>query len=143
MLSLGLFFSPQEICIRTPWVLWGIVISDLLIFVAYSWMPISVWRIHKRVVDAGEKVPFKPMWSLVRAFIGFCGLTHLLSAAVIFFVMFRVLLGALIATALVSLLTAYLLHRIAPLLSAATVEFLRLSREVKRSSAVHERQESV
>jgi len=136
-------FSPQEACIRTPWVLWGIVAADLLIFFAYSWMPISVWRIYRRVVAAGEAVPFKPMWSLVRAFIGFCGLTHLLAAAVIFFVAFRLLLGALIATAIVSVLTAYLLHRIAPLLAVATVEFQRLRREVSASAISREKSSAV
>jgi len=127
-------FSPQEICIRTPWVLWGIVVSDLLIFVAYSWMPISVWRIHRRIRLADEQIPFKPMWSLVRAFIGFCGLTHLLSAIVVFWVAFRILLGALIATAVVSLTTAYLIHRIVPLLIQGTIEFQRFQREMKRTA---------
>src|SRR5688500_13613515 len=110
----GLFkadFLPHGVCYRwQPEIVWLHVVSDLLICLAYYFIPVSLVRIIRR---RGDLVYPWIFW-LFGAFILACGTTHLMNVFVVWQPWYRLDGVVKLATALVSVPTAVLLIRIAP-----------------------------
>ena len=104
-------YLPHGYCISwsTPLVL-TFVISDILIFIAYSSMPVALVYFARRRRD----FPYRWLLWLFAVFIMACGLTHLMGAVVLWLPMYGLdaLLKAL--TALVSVVTAFVLWPLIP-----------------------------
>lgn len=99
----------REACIHDPVLLWGIVIGNTLIFLAYTWIPVSLIRVMR-----SHTVPLPLLWMLGGAFVLCCGLTHIIGVLVIFRPYFGLETGLLLMTAAISLLSAWIIHQGVP-----------------------------
>lgn len=90
---------------------WLYIISDLLIWVAYSAIPLIILYFFEKK-RAGLRFP--KVYFLFAAFILLCGSTHFLDAMMFWVPMYRFNAVIRFATAVVSLATAYHLVRIIP-----------------------------
>lgn len=90
--------------------IWLHVIADLGIWVAYMVIPMMLIRIAKTRKD----VPFNFFFFMFAMFIVGCGLTHLMGAIVPFLPVYYLDFWVKFVTALVSLLTAYVLFKELP-----------------------------
>jgi len=97
----------RESCISDPVLLWAIIIGNVLIFIAYTWIPVSIVR----VLSSQSKIPQPALWMLASVFIAFCGISHLIGVVVIFQPYYGLESGMLILTAVVSLIAGIVLHR--------------------------------
>ena len=77
---------PREICIASPFLAWALVVFNLAIFASYVSIPLSIYRIHRTV---GPSMPEPYLLHVCKAFIVFCGISHLVGALVVFFLLFR------------------------------------------------------
>lgn len=104
-------FMPRWTCGEwTPFSGWLHIISDLLIFVAYAAIPLSIFILIRRWRD----VAFPAVAWLFVAFNLSCGITHAVEASIFWWPAYR-LSGLLKAvTAVVSLATAFALIRVLP-----------------------------
>jgi PAS domain S-box-containing protein len=107
-------FNPRWTCgtgwSQEPYWGWAIIISDLLIAAAYLAIPIVlVYFIRKR-----QDLPFPRIFWLFGAFILACGATHLMEASIFWWPAYRFSGLLKVATAAVSLGTAWSLLTIAP-----------------------------
>ncbi|MCB9205641.1 MAG: HAMP domain-containing histidine kinase [Flavobacteriales bacterium] len=81
---------------------WVYIISDLVIFLAYMAIPVTMLIfVRKRWDD----VPFKPVFWLYILFIMLCGFTHLIDAVIFYEPIYRVNALVLALTAVVSMIT--------------------------------------
>ncbi|MCB9191948.1 MAG: HAMP domain-containing histidine kinase [Flavobacteriales bacterium] len=81
---------------------WMYIISDLIIFLAYMAIPITMLVfVRKRWHD----VPFKPVFWLYILFIMLCGFTHLIDAIIFYIPVYRLNALVLLLTAVVSMVT--------------------------------------
>jgi PAS domain S-box-containing protein len=110
----GLFqtdFLPHGWCYRwDPAVVWLHVVSDLLIALAYYFIPFALIYVVRRRAD----LAFSWMFWLFGLFIFACGTTHLMSVWVVWYPWYRFDGIVKLITALASVPTAILLMRIAP-----------------------------
>jgi len=97
-----------------PWLLWSHVISDLIIFLAYYSIPVLLLYFIKKRTD----IQFGWMFSLFGSFIVLCGTTHLIAIVTIWQPVFWLAAFFKGITALVSIVTAYLLWLLLPKLIA-------------------------
>lgn len=104
-------FPPRWLCGNwTPLVGWLHIISDVLIFLAYFAIPLSLVVILWRRRD----VPFPWIMRLFVAFILLCGMTHLVEAIIFYEPIYRFQGVLKAATAIASVLTAIVLIRSLP-----------------------------
>ncbi len=89
---------------------WVYIISDLLIWIAYSSIPL----ILAYFIFQKKDFPFKKLLTYFIAFIMFCGATHLVDAIIFWFPVYRLNGFLLACTAIISCLTAYKLYEIIP-----------------------------
>jgi PAS domain S-box-containing protein len=125
--ALNLPFMPHGMCyLWQPWLVWLHVVSDLLITLAYSVIPLALIHFIRRRRD----VPFGWMFWCFGVFIVACGATHALEAWNVWHANY-VLSGSIKAvTALASAPTALLLVRLIPrALAIPNPEQLRRSEE--------------
>jgi signal transduction histidine kinase len=80
-------------------------VSDALIAAAYFSIPVGLWRVFRRMPDPG----FRRLFILFAAFILFCGLTHLVGLVTLWMPVYGLLGLIKAATAVLSLIAAYLL----------------------------------
>ncbi len=98
----------------SPFVGWLHIVSDSLIFLAYAAIPVALAIILFRRRD----VPFPWILRLFVAFILLCGCTHLIEAIIFYHPIYRFQGVVKAATAIVSLVTAFVLIRSLPELLA-------------------------
>ena len=107
----GSDFLPHGVCYRwSPGVVWLHATSDLLIALAYYFIPFSL--IH--IVRSRRDLVYPWMFWLFGLFILACGTTHLMSIWVIWHPVYRLDGAVKLVTALASVPTAILLMRLAP-----------------------------
>lgn len=117
----------RERCIADPAVVLLLAVGNLGIFLAYVLIPAAIVK-----VAAGlRRIPAEPLWWLFGAFILGCGLTHAVSILVLFRPAFYLEAWLCLATASISLATAFVLWRRARALTASleAAEDLRLALE--------------
>lgn len=108
-------YMPHGMCLLwQPWlvVLWAG--SDLLIFLAYMAIPLSLLRVIRARTDMKHR-------GLVMLFVGFimlCGLTHLLGVVTLWWPIYPYVGVVKLVTGLVSAVTAVVLFRLVPTLIA-------------------------
>ncbi|MCC7422864.1 MAG: PAS domain-containing protein [Planctomycetaceae bacterium] len=107
-------FAPRWTCgtgwSQEPFWGWAIIIADLLIAAAYLAIPlVLVYFIRRR-----QDLPFPRIFWLFGAFILACGATHLMEAIIFWWPAYRFSAVLKMATAVVSLGTAFSLLTIAP-----------------------------
>jgi signal transduction histidine kinase len=101
---------------------WLYILSDLGIWAAYFAIPILLFRVLRKRKD----VPLNSVIFLFLAFVLLCGLTHLVDALIFWWPVYRLSALLRLATAIVSILAAYALNRVFPMLLG-----LRSIRELK------------
>jgi two-component system, chemotaxis family, sensor kinase Cph1 len=89
---------------------WLYIISDLAIWAAYFLIPVFLIRL----INKRPGIPFPAVFWLFGAFILFCGLTHLIDAAMFWWPAYRLNGLMRFATAIVSWATIYALFKIFP-----------------------------
>lgn len=109
------FFMPHGHCILwKPGILFPMVVSDVLIFIAYSLIPITIYYFVKNRTDLDSKA--KNLAWLFFAFIQLCGFTHLLTAWNFWHSEYELQAALKVTTALVSITTAVICLRLRKLL---------------------------
>src|SRR5215210_2159783 len=104
-------FMPHGHCfLWTPSLLWGYVISDGLIALAYFSIPIALWYFVRRRSD----LPFSWIFVMFAAFIFACGTTHVLAIWNIWQPVYWLDVGVKMGTAVASIMTAALLWPLMP-----------------------------
>lgn len=104
-------FLPHGHCyLWDPGVLWTHVISDLLIGLAYTGIPISLWYLLRRRRD----IPFNSIVFLFGVFIVSCGLTHFMEVCTAWYPAYRLAGAVKVVTAVASVTTALQLVRFLP-----------------------------
>lgn len=99
---------------------WLHIVSDVLIWLAYTSIPIALFVL---VVRRKEQLPYKWLWVMFSVFILSCGLTHLMEALIFWWPAYRFLGLLKLLTAIVSVATALALLPVLPkLLKMKTVE---------------------
>jgi hypothetical protein len=124
-------FLPHGVCYRwSPGVVWLHVVSDLLIALAYYFIPFALIYIARRRTD----LVYPWMFWLFGIFILACGTTHLMSVWVVWYPYYRLDGAVKLLTALASVPTAILLLRVAPAVAELpSQEQLRIAnRELER-----------
>ncbi|MDM7860372.1 HAMP domain-containing sensor histidine kinase [Alteromonas sp. ASW11-36] len=106
-------FMPHGHCILwKPELLFPIVLSEIMIFIAYTSIPIAIFRFHRNRPDLDKDS--KKILLLFFFFIQLCGITHLISAYNYWHSEYVLAMFVKVATAVVSLLTAYTLFKVLP-----------------------------
>lgn len=114
-------------------------VSDALIALAYFSIPIGLWTIVRRLPDPG----FRRLFALFATFILFCGLTHLVGLVTLWKPVYGLLGLIKGATAVVSLIAAYLLWPAIPrALAVPGLSALRSANQ-EMGRAIAERQQLV
>lgn len=93
-----------------PWLVGIHAVSDVLIFVAYSAIPVAIWIFLRRRRDL-------ELWHLAvlfSAFILLCGLTHLIQAITLWLPVYEFQGWVKVVTAVVSVTTAVLIFPLIP-----------------------------
>lgn len=124
-------FLPHGVCYRwSPGVVWLHVISDLLIALAYYFIPFALIYI----IRSRRDLVYPWMFWLFGIFILACGTTHLMNIWVIWNPVYRLDGAVKLITALASVPTAILLIRLAPaVIALPSPEQLRVAnRELER-----------
>jgi PAS domain S-box-containing protein len=127
-------FLPHGVCYRwSPGVVWLHVVSDLLIALAYYFIPFALIYIARRRTD----LVYPWMFWLFGIFILACGTTHLMSVWVVWYPYYRLDGAVKLLTAIASVPTAILLLRVAPAVAdLPSQEQLRIAnRELEREIA--------
>ncbi|WP_100657265.1 sensor histidine kinase [Alteromonas flava] len=126
-------FMPHGHCILwKPELLFPIVISEIMIFIAYTSIPVAIYIFYKRRPDLtkdSQKILF-----LFFLFIQLCGFTHLISAYNYWNSEYVLAMFLKVSIAIVSLLTAYTLFKLLPKLTAlpSPAEHLKLIDELQK-----------
>ncbi|ASP46529.1 sensor histidine kinase [Cognaticolwellia beringensis] len=131
-------FMPHGMCYMwRPELLWLHVISDALIFLSYTSIPITLVYILRMRKD----LIFSNVMALFGAFVLLCGLTHLLAVWNVWNGTYWLSGGMKAMAAIVSVATAYMLWKLVPTLkNIPTVEKLKIEVE-KREAAEKKLQE--
>lgn len=116
---------------------WTHIISDFLIWVAYTSIPIALLVIVRKKRSI---LPYPYLWVMFSLFIISCGLTHLMESVIFWWPAYR-LLGLLkAATAVISVSTALLLlPRLGTILSLKTPEETQRALDELKNRAEHEK----
>lgn len=114
-------------CISDPAIIRGLIIGNILIFIAYCLIPLQLFRIARRIKHAGYAMPEHKISKLFKAFIFSCGCTHLIAALVFFFAISHAENLVIWITAVVSLFTSWVLFREVPIISDMIIGAIRLS----------------
>lgn len=104
----------------------GLVIGNLLIFLAYCIISAQLFRIVRRVKKSGFSMPEHNISRFFKAFIFACGCTHLLAALVFFVPIFHIENGIIWITAIISLATSFILYKNVPEISDNISEYMGL-----------------
>src|SRR5580700_8968939 len=119
-------FMPHVLCLRIPGVVWLHVVSDGLIALAYSVIPLGLLRVVRRRKD----LQFHWMFVLFAAFILSCGATHVLAIVTLWTPIYRFEGLIKLITGLTSIGTAVLLIRLIPqIVNLPSLEQWRRSNE--------------
>ena len=130
-------FTPRWSCgLWSPLLGWTHIVADLLIFAAYFAIPLSLVLIVRKRRDA----PYPGLLALFATFILCCGTTHLIEAIIFYEPVYRLSAIVKVATAIVSLLTAFVLIRALPAMLSAPASLreravLQESLELERQRA--------
>lgn len=116
----------REVCISDPVLLWAIIAGNALIFVAYTWIPISIIRVLR-----SHTVPLPLLWMLGGSFVLCCGCTHAVGVLVIFRPYYGMEAGFLSLTAMVSILAAWVIHRGVPAIRQHLADYQALKARVR------------
>lgn len=117
MLSIfdSVLYVPHGYCLSwEPWLVVLFAFSDLVIFAAYSMIPIALMMFLRRRPD----IRFRGLVSLFAAFIMLCGITHLLSILTLWVPVYPLHGFVKFATGTVSAVTAVVLFALIPRLVA-------------------------
>jgi PAS domain S-box-containing protein len=93
-----------------PWLIASHASSDLLIFGAYSAIPVAIFVFIRRRKD----LELKPLAFLFAAFIFLCGLTHLIQGVTLWWPVYETQAYVKVATAMVSVATAIAIFPLIP-----------------------------
>lgn len=106
---------PHGMCLLwRPAVLWTMVVADALIVLAYAIIPIAlVYFIRKR-----QDIEFRWVFVLFGAFIFACGMTHLINIIVLWKPIYAIQSIVLMATGIISIVTAVAIWPQIPLMLA-------------------------
>lgn len=108
-------FMPHGHCILwKPGILFPMVVSDVLIFIAYSLIPITIFYFVRNRTDLDSKA--KNLAWLFFAFIQLCGFTHLLTAWNFWHSEYELQVALKMTTAMVSIVTAIICLKLRKLL---------------------------
>ncbi len=106
------FLAPHGYCFMwLPEILWLHVTANILIAVAYFSIPLALWQFAKRRPD----MPFRRLFMLFASFITLCGLTHVFGILVMWVPAYGIEGLVMLATGIVSCITAVTIWRILPL----------------------------
>jgi signal transduction histidine kinase len=113
---------------------WLYILSDIGIWAAYFAIPFLLLRVLVKRKD----IPFNGMILLFLAFVFLCGLTHLVDALIFWWPAYRLSALLRFATAIVSIVAAYALNKVFPmLLGLRSVRELKI--EIARRKKTEER----
>lgn len=106
---------PHGVCLLwDKWLLWFSAVSDVLIFLAYFSIPFALLYFARKRRD----FEYGRLTALFAAFIMLCGTTHLLGAVILWEPLYYLDVAAKMATASVSVYTAFVLWPLIPTLLA-------------------------
>lgn len=104
-------YMPHGMCLLwEPWLVTLWAGSDLLIFLAYTAIPIALLTILRRRTE----VPHAGVVALFASFILLCGLTHLMGIVTLWYPIYPWVGWIKLATGVVSMTTAFVLFRMIP-----------------------------
>ncbi|WP_051275327.1 sensor histidine kinase [Aestuariibacter salexigens] len=125
-------FMPHGHCILwKPELLFPIVASEILIFIAYTSIPVAIYIFQQNRPDLNSDS--KKLLILFFLFIQLCGITHLISAYNYWNSAYVLAMFVKVATAIVSVVTAFMLFKLLPRLIKlpSPTEHLKLIEELK------------
>jgi anti-sigma regulatory factor (Ser/Thr protein kinase) len=130
-------FMPRRLC--GDWgssLIWLHVISDSLIFLAYLWIPVTMFAAFR---SQGNKLVLpRATWLLISLYITFiaaCGFTHFFDALMFWNPVYRINGVVRAVTALVSILTAASLSRLIPVAVTAPIAMNAQQRLLKQQQS--------
>lgn len=104
-------WPPRWFCGRwSPFHGWLTIISDLVIWLAYFFIPVILIKMTQSV----RNIPFMPVFWLFGAFIIMCGFTHLIDAVIFYWPAYRFSTLIKFITAVVSMATVFALLKSLP-----------------------------
>lgn len=130
---------PRVACVQDPRTVAGLIVGNLLIFVAYCGIPATLFRIARGVRAAGQRMPEHHISRLFKTFIFSCGLTHLLGALNFWLGWYRAENAVIWLTAVVSLATLWALNREVRSIVRAIGDTERLTAALDRHEAESQR----
>lgn len=105
------FMAPHGFCfLWLPEIVWLHVAADILIAFSYFSIPVALWYFARKRPD----MPFRTIFILFATFITLCGLTHVMGVIVLWWPAYGVEGLVMLATGIVSAMTAVLVWRIMP-----------------------------
>ena len=125
---------PRVACVSDPRTAAGLIVGNLLIFVAYCGIPLALFRVARGVRALGFSMPEHRISKLFKAFIFACGTTHLFGALNFWYAWFRVENATIWVTAVVSLATLVILWREVPTIIRLITGVQRLAAAVDRNA---------
>jgi PAS domain S-box-containing protein len=131
-------YMPHGYCLLwEPWLVTLHAASDILIFGAYSAIPLAIWIF----VTKRPNIEMKGLARLFAAFILWCGLTHLFSVITLWHPIYEVQGLVKATTAAVSVFTAVLIFPLIPkaLAIPSPNELQMANAQLEREVAAHER----
>lgn len=106
------FMAPHGFCFMwLPEIVWLHVVADAMIAIAYFSIPLALWKFAKNRQD----IPFRSLFLLFASFITLCGLTHVFGILVLWYPAYGLEGLLMLATGLVSALTAIIIWKSLPL----------------------------
>jgi PAS domain S-box-containing protein len=129
-------YMPHGYCLLwQPWLITMHAGSDILIFLAYSAIPLAIWIF----LDKRRDVELRSLAILFCAFIFLCGLTHLIEAITLWRPIYQFQAFAKLATALVSITTAILIFPLIPqaLAIPSPAQLKRVNDGLEQEAASH------
>ncbi len=138
--SLSSGFMPHGQCyLWESRLLWSHVISDLVIVIAYYSIPFFLFHLVKKRTD----IQFSWVFSLFGLFILLCGSTHLIGIITVWYPVYWLSAIIKMATALVSISTAYLVWKFFPqiLELPSPAQLKAVNQKLKKEITEHEHTE--
>jgi hypothetical protein len=121
----------REACISDPVLISLLVASNLLIWIAYVWISLTItW-----VISRAPRVPFPAVWWLFAGFIFSCGGTHFAAVLVFFRPAFYLESVVCSITAIISVVTAVFLFRWRRMLLSALTDAHKLEHQISRATS--------
>lgn len=131
-------YMPHGYCLYwQPWLVILYAGSDLLIFLAYSAIPIALLRFLRRRPD----LRYRRLVALFAAFILLCGITHLISILTLWVPVYPLLGVVKLFTGIVSAITAIVLFSLIPRLVAipSPSQLEEVNAQLRAEVAAHEK----